>query len=251
MAMNLRQKIDELYNKSRSKNYVHNVNYLYSILQIKMYNSTLRDYTCTFYKDIKSFVNNYVLAMEQEGYGYDVISVDKILNVIQKLDSIEERSKILQFVYLKLKKAELDEECHIVQKEQKALFIKSVFKADSCILRIKGIVYCLFYNIWTILVISILLMLSYYLITLPLMDVDDAWFVVDGKCYSGCLYSNHFLNIAADAFGLDDGVYCQPNSGGAIFIAVLYKILGALVISGCLWKYLGKYLYLKILEYED
>ena len=50
--------------------------------------------------------------MEQEGYGYDVISVDKILNVIQKLDSIEERSKILQFVYLKLKKAELDEECH-------------------------------------------------------------------------------------------------------------------------------------------
>lgn len=49
--MNLRQKIDELYNKSRSKNYVHNVNYLYSILQIKMYNSTLRDYTCTFYKD--------------------------------------------------------------------------------------------------------------------------------------------------------------------------------------------------------
>ena len=41
------------------------------------------------------------------------------------------------------------------------------------------------------------------------------------------------------------------NFGGAIFIAVLYKILGVLVISGCLLKYLVKYLYLKILEYED
>lgn len=250
MVMNLKQEIDDLYNKSRSKNYLHNLNYLYSILQIKMDNSTLRDYNCTFYKDIKSFVSNYVLAMEQEGYGYDAISVDKILNVIQKLDSIEEKSKILQFVYSKLKKAELDEECHIVQKEQKKLFVKSVFNADSRFMRVKGIVYCLFYNIWTILLISILLMLSYYLITLPLMDVKDAWFVVEGKCYSDCLYSNHFLNIVANAFGLDDGVYCQPNSVRAIFIAVLYKLLGTLVISGCLLKYLGKYLYLKILEYE-
>ena len=163
--MNLKQKIDDLYNKSRSKSYVHNLNYLYSILQIKVYNSTLRDYNYTFYKDIKSFVNNYVLAMEQEGYGYDAISVDKILNVIQKLDSIEEKSKILQFVYLKLKKAELVEECHIVQKEQKALLIKSVFKADSFLLRAKGVIYCLFYNIWTIMLVSFLLMLSYYLIT--------------------------------------------------------------------------------------
>ena len=251
MVMNLKQKIDDLYNKSRSKSYVHNLNYLYSILQIKMDNSALRDYNCTFYKDIKSFVNNYVLAMEQEGYGYDAISVDKILNVIQKIDCIEEKSKILQFVYSKLKKAELDEECHIVQKERKALLVKSVFKADSWFLRAKGIVYYLFYNIWTILVVSTLLMLSYYLITLPLMDVNDAWFVVEGKCYSDCLYLNHFLNIVANAFGLDDGGYCKPNSGGAIFIAVLYKILGTLVISGCLLKYLGKYLYLKILEYED
>lgn len=50
--MNLKQKIDDLYNKSRSKSYVHNLNYLYSILQIKVYNSTLRDYNYTFYKDI-------------------------------------------------------------------------------------------------------------------------------------------------------------------------------------------------------
>lgn len=83
------------------------------------------------------------------------------------------------------------------------------------------------------------------------MDIKDAWFVIDGKSYNDCLYSNHFLNIVADAFGLNDGVYCQPNSGGAIFISVLYKVLGSLVISGCLLKCFSKYLYIKILEYED
>lgn len=50
--MNLKQKIDELYNKSRSKNYVHNTSYLYTILQIKMYTPALSDYNSTFYKDI-------------------------------------------------------------------------------------------------------------------------------------------------------------------------------------------------------
>ena len=83
------------------------------------------------------------------------------------------------------------------------------------------------------------------------MDANNAWFVVEGKCYSDYFYLNHFLNIVADAFGLNDGVYCQPNSGGAIFISVLYKVLGSLVISGSLLKYFSKYLYLKILEYED
>lgn len=249
--MNFKQKIEELYRQSQSANYTLNTNCLYTILQLKIHNPDLQDYYCTFYKDIKMFVNNYILAIELEEYGYDVISIEKILRVINKLDSFEKKSKILQFLYLKLKKYNFDDECHVVQQEQKKILIKSLINSYSIFPILRGLLYCLFYNFWIILIISGLLLVSYYVMTLPLIDANEAWFVLEGREYTDSLYSNHLLNIIIGVFGLEDSTYCQPNSVAGIITLVLYKIIGTTVISGALMKYVGKYLLLKVLEYED
>lgn len=249
--MNIKEKLDNLYDGTVGLEHKQVAYSLYDIIQLKMVAPELMSYNNTFYKDIKRFIHHYILAVELEGYGYDSVSINKVINVIRFVSEYDEKSKLLQFAYLQLHKAGFDEEVDLIKREQKKLLIQSVIHSDSCVERLKALLYCCFYNVWTILAMSLLLIVSYYIITLPLLDESEAWFVTKGNNYDENLYLNHVANILGSTFGFNNDVYCQPATFGSEMILIFYKVTGSVIISGCLLKYIGRYFYLKILEYED
>ena len=249
--MDLEETFDKMYKASSNQNHKVVAYSLYNIIQIKIINPQWNSYTNSLYKDIKAFIFHYVLAVEIEGYGYDLVSVDKILNAINALEKYEEKAKLLQFAYCKLKKAGLDDEIALIRREQKRILLLSIFHSETCWGKIKAIVYVCFYNVWTVMAVSLVIMLVYYFLTLPVLDESEAWFLIDGKVYESNLYSNHFANILGSVFGFNDNVYCQPTSLFTELVLIFFKILGSAIVSGCLLKLLGRYCYLKILEYED
>lgn len=249
--MNIKETLDNLYGKTVGLEHKQVAYCLYDIIQLKMVAPELMNYNNTFYKDIKGFIHHYILAVELEGYGYDSVSINKVLSAIRFLSEYDEKSKLLQFTYLKLHKAGFDEEVDFIKSEQKKILIQSVIHSDSYVVRLKALLYCCFYNVWTILLISLVLIGSYYIITLPLLDESEAWFINESNKYDDNLYLNHVANILGSTFGFNNDVYCQPTTFGTEMILIFYKVMGSLIVFGCLLKYLGRYFYLKIFEYED
>lgn len=249
--MNIKETLDNLYDRIVSSEHKQVAYCLYDIIQLKMVAPELMNYNNSFYKDIKEFIHHYILAVELEGYGYESVSIDKVLHAIRFLSEYNEKSKLLQFTCLKLHKAGFDEEVDLIKSEQKKQLIQSVIHSPSYIERFKALLYCCFYNVWTILVMSLLLIVSYYILTLPLLDESEAWFVIVGNKYEENLYLNHLANILGSIFGFNNDVYCQPATFGTEMVLIFYKVMGSVIVSGCLLKYISRYLYLKILEYED
>ena len=250
-AMDIETSLDNLYASIDSRNHKQAAYKLYNVIQLKIVESEWSNYYNSLYKDVKGFIHHYILAVELEAYGYDFVSIEKLLKAINALSEYDEKIKLLQFAYLKLHKAGLDDEVGLIRKEQKKVLITSIFHSNSLLGKFKALIYCCFYNFWTILGISIILIFTYYLLTLPLLDESDAWFIMNGKEYDENLWWNHFANILGATFGFNDEVYCQPTTLGTEMLLIFYKIIGSVIVSGCLLKYIGRYFCLKILEYED
>lgn len=249
--MDVEASLDNLYGSIDNLNHKQTAYRLYSVIQLKMVEPERINYNNSLYKDVKGFIHHYILSLELEAYGYDSVSIEKLLKAKNALSEYGEKIKLLQFAYLKLHKIGLDDEVGLIRKEQKKMLIKSIFHSNSLIGKFKAFLYCCFYNGLTILGISIFLMFTYYILTLPLLDKSEAWFIINGKEYDENLWLNHFANILGCTFGFNDDVYCQPTTLATELLLILYKILGSVIVSGCLLKYLGRYFYLKIWEYED
>lgn len=87
--------IDELYKKVlESSDTIGKAGFAYGIIEIKRENPALRDYGKSAYVDVKSFVDCYItgVALDLNGdYGYDAISLDKILNALDLIEDINQR----------------------------------------------------------------------------------------------------------------------------------------------------------------
>lgn len=102
--MNIKETLDNLYDRIVSSEHKQVAYCLYDIIQLKMVAPELMNYNNSFYKDIKEFIHHYILAVELEGYGYDSVSIDKVLHAIRFLSEYNEKSKLLQFTCLKFRK---------------------------------------------------------------------------------------------------------------------------------------------------
>ena len=85
--MNIKETLDNLYDRIVGLEHKQVAYSLYDIIQLKMVAPELVNYNNTFYKDIKGFIHHYILAVELEGYGYDSVSINKVLDAIRFANS--------------------------------------------------------------------------------------------------------------------------------------------------------------------
>lgn len=226
--MAVEEYLDELYQKvSDSSDAIGKAGFAYSIIEIKRENPAFRDYGKSAYVDVKSFVDCYItgVALDLNGdYGYDAISLDKILNALDLIKDINQRVVLYDKTLNLLKSYSMSDISGTITQERKKYKLIQCFSEGSLVSWIRGFLYFTVYNVWTVLGVLFLAFCSFYVITLPVEDEQHALFVIEHQEYCKNLFVNHFLTYFASVLDLTDKTFCKANGFVGFIVLMVFKL---------------------------
>jgi len=238
--MNIRKKISNLYKVAASKNKKAASSALFYIIQIKEDNREYVDQKQSLYLDIWNFVRLYIESVEENDYGYNTVNIDKIKRAIEANVNPDEKLQLYSRTIRKLGDEGFVQESKDLKISVKKVVISSLLYSTSLKNKLKSIIYCCCYNLWTVTCILLFLIINYIIITLPFSDVKDSVFVIQYSNYSEYFIINHILNIFGDVFEYNEIIFCRPNNVYGFILLLLYKFLFVTFFAGWFMKYFSE-----------
>jgi len=228
LNMLAKEYIDQLYHKvNESPDILIKAGFAYGIIEIKRDNPELVDYGNSIYVDVKDFVDWYIMGISSDSngdYGYDSVSIEKVLNALNIIDNINQRVALYDRTLNLLKSYSMDCLSEIFKQERKRYKLQQCFRTKSLSSWIRGIGRLSIYNVWTVIGVLFIAFCGYYVLTLPMADEKHALFVIEHQDYCGNIYANHFLTYFAGVLDLTDKTFCKANSVLGFFIMIAYKL---------------------------
>ncbi|WP_271855975.1 hypothetical protein [Patiriisocius marinus] len=220
--MNNKSILKRLYKNKKKVGVSHGIEMLFMIIQLKSLNKDLIQYKRPLYLDVKEFISSYIISVERKDFGYDQLNISKLIQVIEYVDDVQEKSALSIFVIRHLNTNSLEDELsdfNIYYNTVKTQFLKSQSKFSF---KLKLLSHLCSYNIKTIMIIGLFGFILAYIIFLPAQFEIFEIFKINYKDYSHHYYWNHFLNIVSSLLDLEETKIIQPiNTAGVILLSFL------------------------------
>ena len=209
----------------------------FSIIQIKRNTPSLRNVGNSIYIDAKRFISIYINSIEERDLGYDIIDTNKILKCIELVEDKHEQLLLAQNSYRLLKTGGFEKESKNLKR---IVNIKktSLLKSEPFCLKkyIKLLLHLSTYNIFTIFLTVFFLFLVSFIVLLPAPFANWEVYNVTYHKYSEIFLVNHFVNILANVFAIDNEFKIETNSLFGIFSIITLKLFYVIFIVNYLYK---------------
>jgi hypothetical protein len=200
-------------------------NVLYNLISLKNANGNGSDN----YRDIKKFLENYVLSLKDANYGYDNINYAKIDSLFLKL-TINERISIIQFAISNLTRElpELDVEWFIDRRHE--FEVQRIFQESDYLNYPKAF---LLYCGRTIPRLISTLFGFVFLVSLILLPAPFPWmsiYKIQYVQHSEPFYSNHLLNVMCLFLDMDNGPTISATCWWGLILLMIAKCFFVILI---------------------
>lgn len=185
------------------------------------------------YLDVKHFLKNYIISIDEKNYNYDTLDPQKILSVVNFL-SIEQQVGILGF----LKKLFIRYQCEDEWKQ----FEPEFYRAKVHLLKTQWFwinplnLFKLLYFKLSYSRVSLFLTLLAFVILDIIVLLPNRWniwasmFQVEYESISPSFWQNHIINVLFDLFEFDTDFAVLPLSLISAIMLIVGKLIKILVI---------------------
>nr|WP_319397634.1 hypothetical protein [uncultured Carboxylicivirga sp.] len=225
-------KIDEIEEDNHNKASLY-----YSIIQIKFKDQSSTDIRNSIYLDTKNFIIVYIKSIDNRDLGYDIIDVEKLKKSIKFCGNTLEQYQLSLLAYRLLKTKGFEDEskkmkAFVNEKKTRWLYSKpyKFGKYFNLILHLST------YNLCSIIITIILLMVFSFIIFLPAPYKCWETFDITYHNYSGNFLLNHLANITSNLFAIDNDFKVETNSIIGIITLISIKFFYILFIVNYLYK---------------
>ena len=176
------------------------------------------------YKYVRLLIKESIECSEQYMPGYMLFDAKRILEIINRSFSDDEKLSLLRYCYRVCLQNHYLEEAKLVTKALKKTRVKASLKN----FQVKGI-FSLFYNLVdysliTLIFAVLVLFLFHCIFLLPAFDPKFALFNIEYETYSSNFHVNHLLNIVASGFIEDSEFKIVPTGATGLIIYTCEKI---------------------------
>jgi len=207
------------------------INILFNLITLKNRNGQKADN----YKDIKSFVNNYITVIKVADYGYDNFNYDKIETLL-KLLTPGEQVTVLQFA-ISATSRELPEHNRdwFIERKHSAE-IKYILTKKNAISYPKAFFLFTGLNITRLFFALILFFLIINILLLPSASNTYSLFKIEYASYSSNFLINHILNVLSLFADLDNNFKIEPLNWWGLILMIVGKISFVLLMVNFIYR---------------
>lgn len=184
------------------------------IIQLELQNPLYQE---LLYQHIKIWMNLYIRNLENNQISYDEIVFDKVINIVDSLDSIDKKIKIIKFFIRLLKKNFIDENLLIYDNYCKNLELKKLAISNKSLEFLFKEITKDLHSIIITLVISLLIFS--YIIFLGKVNIFDIANGISLNFYSSNIYINCIVNLLSIIFSIGEDVRIENTID---FIYILF-----------------------------
>jgi hypothetical protein len=190
------------------------------------------------YLDIKKFIKEYILSIEEGRYGYDIIRVKRILEYI---GFVKNEAKVSLFYFTKrlLIHYGFDDEFKVIETSMKKIEIKLLFENFRFSKLFKLFYLISTYNTITILLVIFLIILVGWIIILPAPEWSNVLFKVEIANYTEELWLNYLLNYIGGLLKINNQYKIMPINPIGVIILAFGRIFVVLFLVNVLLRELN------------